>query len=54
MKTIVLGYDDSDPAQRALESAAEPARAFGSKVVVTSVAAMLVGRARKAHCCRQR
>jgi nucleotide-binding universal stress UspA family protein len=45
MKTIVLGYDDSDPAKRALERAAELARAFGAKVIVTSVATMLVGRA---------
>jgi nucleotide-binding universal stress UspA family protein len=45
MKTIVLGYDDSDPARRALERAADLATAFGSKVIVTSVAPMLVGRA---------
>ena len=45
MKTIVLGYDDSDPAKRALERAAELATAFGAKVIVTSVAPMLVGRA---------
>ena len=45
MKSIVLGYDDSDPARRALERAAELATAFGAKVIVTSVAPMLVGRA---------
>jgi nucleotide-binding universal stress UspA family protein len=45
MKTIILGYDDSDPAKRAMERAAELATAFGAKVIVTSVAPMLVGRA---------
>jgi nucleotide-binding universal stress UspA family protein len=45
MKTIVVGYDDSDPAKRALERAAELATALGAKVIVTSVAPMLVGRA---------
>ena len=44
MKTIVLGYDDTDPAKRALERAAELARPFGAKVIVTSVARTLVGR----------
>lgn len=45
MKTIVLGYDDSDAAKRGLERTAELSSAFGSKVIVTSVAPMLVGRA---------
>jgi len=45
MKTIVLGYDDSDAAKRGLERAAELSAAFGSKVIVTSVAPMLIGRA---------
>lgn len=41
MKTIVLGYDDTDPSKRALERAAELANAFGSQVIVTSVAGLM-------------
>jgi len=39
MKTIVVGYDRSDPSERALERAAELAAAYDAQVIVTNVAA---------------
>jgi nucleotide-binding universal stress UspA family protein len=41
MKTIVLGYDDSPEAGRALEQTAELAKALSTKVIVTSVAPVM-------------
>jgi|SRR6185295_10261652 len=46
MKTIVVGYDDTDASKRALMRAAEYARAFDAQVVVTSVARLIPGTAR--------
>ncbi len=48
MKRIVLGYDESDSAKRALERAAQLARAFDSELIVTSVAPIMTSMGRSA------
>jgi nucleotide-binding universal stress UspA family protein len=42
MRTIVVAYDGSEPARRALVRTAELATAFRSEVIVTSIAPVLV------------
>jgi len=46
MKTIVLGYDESPEASRAVERTAELAKALGARVIVTSVAPIMAFSAR--------
>jgi nucleotide-binding universal stress UspA family protein len=43
MKRILVAYDDTEPARRALDRAAALAKAFDSEIIVASVAPLLVG-----------
>ena len=43
---IVLAYDESDSARPALERAAEVAKAFGSELIVTSIAPAMLSSTR--------
>jgi universal stress protein A len=48
MKKIVVAYDESDAAKRALERAAELAKAFQAELIITSIAPIMTNIGRSA------
>ena len=48
MQTILVGYDDSEQAQRALDRAIELGKALGAEIVVASVAPVAISSGRSA------
>jgi len=43
VKTILVGYDDTEPSERALDRAIELAKVFQAKVLITGVARVMAG-----------